>query len=82
MTDEYGTDDEQDELPDTPEQMTEQIEASFGPMSVYVSGTEQQDVRETFEQVWETVMETYDRTHEFKKELDDDSEDPTKSFSD
>lgn len=67
-----------------PDEMTEQIDASFGPMNVYVSGTEHEDVLETFNDVWETMLETSDAMHERKQEMDDDeSEDlSSRTFGD
>jgi hypothetical protein len=55
-----------------PDEMTEQIDASFGPMTVYVSGTDQDDVLETFNDVWETMMSTSDHMHDRKEDMDDD----------
>lgn len=60
------------QLDDHPDGMTEQIEAEFGPMAVYVSGTETESVQQTFDDVWDKVMETYERVQEMK---DDDEED-------
>jgi len=62
---------------ETNEEMTEQIEASFGPVSVYVSGTDTDSVRETFDGVWETMMDTSDRMQSMKSDEDDDSDGPS-----
>jgi len=47
-----------------PDGMTEQIEASFGPMTVYVSSADSDVVLETFDHVWEEMMDTSDKMHE------------------
>lgn len=52
------------------ELMTEQIEASFGPMTVYVSGTDTEDVQDTFDHVWDRMMETSDKMREMKDDDD------------
>jgi len=62
---------------DEPDEMTEQIEASFGPMTVYVSGTDTADVQDTFDHVWETMMDTSEKMREMKPETDDNSDGPT-----
>lgn len=50
--------DEEDEI------MTEQIEATFGPMTVYVSGTDTADVQDTFDHVWDRMMDTSEKMQE------------------
>lgn len=57
---------------DTPDEMTEQIEASFGPMTVYVSGTNTDDVQDTFDHVWDRMMETSETMRERKQNQSDD----------
>lgn len=69
-------------IDDAPDEMTEQIDASFGPMNVYVSGTEQEEVLETFNDVWETMMDTSEYMHERKENMDDDQSVSGRSFSD
>jgi predicted AlkP superfamily phosphohydrolase/phosphomutase len=63
-----------------PEEMTEQIEATFGPISVYVSGTNTEDVQETFDHVWETMIDTSETMKEMKASTDDDADGPTRTF--
>lgn len=74
MTDTEQDVDVADELED---KMTEQIEASFGPISVYVSGTNTEDVQDTFDQVWQQMMETSDTMH---NRSDDEEEVPGRTF--
>jgi len=80
MTDEQLS----DMTADAPDEMTEQIEASFGPMTVYVSGTDSSDVQETFDDVWETMMDTSETMREQKQnaENDDDGAGPGQAFGD
>lgn len=52
------------------DRLTEQIDAGFGPMSVYVSGTDQEEIRETFDHVWDTVLELYEDTIDERREQD------------
>lgn len=66
------TDELSDMTDETAEEMTEQIEASFGPMTVYVSGTDSEGVQETFDHVWETMMDTSEKMREMKQNTDDD----------
>jgi len=79
------TDDDQTNEAQTvqhPDEMTEQIDASFGPMNVYVSGTDQEEVLETFNDVWGTMMETSDHMHDRKQDMDDEDGAPaSRSFS-
>jgi len=77
MTDDNQAGDEDvslSEISEAPDGMTEQIDASFGPMNVYVSGTDQEDVLETFNEVWETMLDTSDTMHERKQDMDDGGE--------
>lgn len=69
---------------DAPDEMTEQIDASFGPMNVYVSGTDADEVLESFNEVWDQMLETSDQMHERQKDMDDGSKQdgPGRSFSD
>lgn len=48
------TDDEQT----TSDVPTAQIEATFGNITVYVTGDSQDEAQDTFDHVWETMMET------------------------
>lgn len=80
MTDEQTNDGVQ--IGDQPNEMTEQIEASFGPMTVYVSGTDTEDVQETFDHVWETMMDTSEKMREMKQEQGDGEEVPGRTFGD
>lgn len=50
--------------------MTEQIEASFGPMTVYVSGTDTADVQDTFDHVWDRMMDTSETMRERQDDQD------------
>jgi len=50
------------------DELTEQIDASFGPMSVYVSGTDPEEIRNTFDHVWETVLDLYEDTMDEHRE--------------
>lgn len=74
MTDTTDTDTDVD---DAAAQMTEQIEASFGPISVYVSGTNTEDVQDTFDEVWATMMDTSDTMH---NRAEDGEEVPGRTF--
>jgi hypothetical protein len=78
------TDNSADMTEDAPDAMTEQIEASFGPMTVYVSGTESEGVQETFDHVWETMMDTSEKMREMKSEDDEGNETagPGQAFGD
>jgi predicted AlkP superfamily phosphohydrolase/phosphomutase len=68
------TDELSDMTDETAEEMTEQIEASFGPMTVYVSGTDSEDVQETFDDVWETMMDTSETMREMKQDTNSDED--------
>jgi len=86
MTDEDNETEEDVQLTDisdAPDEMTEQIDASFGPMNVYVSGTDQEEVLETFNDVWETMMDTSEYMHERKQDMDEESDGrgPGRTFS-
>lgn len=78
------TDNTTDTDAEAPGDMTEQIEASFGPMTVYVSGTDSEDVQETFDQVWETMMDTSEKMREMKGDEDEGNETggPGQAFGD
>lgn len=65
------------DIDDEVAQMTEQIEASFGPISVYVSGTNTEDVQDTFDEVWETMMDTSETMH---SRAEDGEEVPGRTF--
>lgn len=68
---------------DAPDEMTEQIEANFGPMTVYVSSADQENALSTFNDVWETMMETSEQMHDRKQDMDDDDDEdatPTRTF--
>jgi len=67
------------DIDDEVAQMTEQIEASFGPISVYVSGTDTDDVQETFDTVWETMMDTSETMHS-RADGDDGDAVPGRTF--
>lgn len=57
------------ETTETVDEMSlEQIEASFGPMTVFVSGTNAEDVQETFDHVWETMLDTSDKMKDMHDE--------------
>lgn len=62
-----------------PADMTEQIEASFGPIYVYVSSTDMDTAEATFDDVWETMMETSDKMNDMHS--DDDSKQLGSGFS-
>lgn len=85
MTDDNQTEEDaqlSDMTKDAPDEMTQQIDASFGPMNVYVSGTDQEEVLETFNEVWDTMMDTSEYMHDRKQNMDDDEGTPTsRSFS-
>jgi hypothetical protein len=66
MTDDTQSDEEQ-----TMDRHANAIEASFGPISVYVAGSTTDDVEETFDHVWETMMNTSETMHDMKDEMDD-----------
>lgn len=70
------------DIDDTADELTEQIDASFGPMNVYVSGTDQEEVLESFNDVWEKMLETSDIMHERKQDMDDedDGAGPSRTF--
>lgn len=51
-----------------------EIEAAFGPMSVYVSGTDTESVQETFDHVWETMMDTSEKMKEMGDEGTDEND--------
>lgn len=78
------TDNTTDTDVEAPGDMTEQIEASFGPMTVYVSGTDSEDVQETFDQVWETMMDTSEKMREMNGDEDEGNETggPGQAFGD
>lgn len=78
MDDEPGGTDEPD-AENVPDDMTEQIEATFGPISVYVSGTDTEDVQETFDHVWKTMVDTSEKMKDLKDE-GDDGDGPTQTF--
>lgn len=82
MTEDNETE-EDAQIVNHPDEMTEQIDASFGPMNVYVSGTDQDEVLETFNDVWETMMDTSEYMHERKQDMDEESDGrgPGRTFS-
>lgn len=57
------------------EQSVEQIEATFGPMTAFVSGTDSDEVYDRFEDVWATLLETQQdmRDDQRERESGDDS---------
>lgn len=75
MTDEHTIDDEmttETVVNEHPDGMTEQIEAGYGPMNVYVSGTDNDAVLESFKEVWDEITDTQQRLHEQAQDEDDD----------
>lgn len=67
---------------DDEEQVPEQIEATFGGIGVYVSGSDPDRVEERFEDVWEEMLDEHERARE-RQDDDDDTEignGPSKTF--
>lgn len=61
--------------------MTEQIEGKIGPMSVYVSSTDMETARETFDYVWEEkIVDKSEEMREFQQESAD-SDEPTRTYN-
>jgi hypothetical protein len=73
------TDDESAQI-DEMDEMTEQIEATFGSMSVYVSGTDPEDVQSTFDHVWGTVSDTVETMRENASNDQEADDDPSRTF--
>jgi hypothetical protein len=72
MTDETQIDTDSDG-----EQEIEKIQASYGNVTVGISGNDAETVRETFDYVWETMMDTADKMHERNN---DDDESGSRTF--
>lgn len=53
------------------QQQVEQIEATFGPMSAFVSGGDREEVLETFKEVWGELTETREEVKEDSDEGED-----------
>lgn len=66
------TDNENEAIAD--DSMTEQIEAQYGPMSVYVSGTDSDDVHETFVDVWKTIADHNEDVMDRRAEMEVDGD--------
>lgn len=72
ITEQISTD--QQDQKDSVDLRSNEIEASFGPMTVYVSGTDTESVCETFEDVWELMMNTSEKMKEMKDNSVTDNE--------
>lgn len=57
---------------ETEDKNVEQIEATFGQMTAYVSGENRKDVEETFDHVWETLIETYNMSKDDVSESEEE----------